>query len=237
MRIKLKGVKNIRNFVGIKRADGTVIDSDKYIRSSNLNGLTDEDMKVLYGDMNVRTVIDLRTSKEIAEKPDRIPEGVEYVSIPLLDDSAFGITHEEGKEEDINIPDMVELYRGLVTNEASVQGFRKVFEIIRSCEDKDGAVLWHCTEGKDRCGLTSAMFLALNGVDYKIIQKEYLMTKRVSRIRSRKYFWLVIIFKRNLKMALALRKAFDVEAAYLRAAFEEIDKIYGSVDKFLDITA
>lgn len=233
MRIKLNGVKNIRNFVGIKRADGSVFTSDKYIRSSNLHTLTDEDMKVLFEDMNVRTVIDLRTPKEIAEKPDRIPEGVEYISIPVLSDSTFGITHEEGQEDQVTIPNMPELYRGLVTDEISVQGFRRVFEVLRACENKEGAVLWHCTEGKDRCGLTSAMFLALNGVAWKTILKEYLMTKRVSRLRSRKYFWLVLITKRNWKMALAVRKVFDVDASYLKAAFNEINKRYGSVRGFL----
>lgn len=56
--------------------------------------------------------------------------------------------------------------RDIVTDDYSVSQLKKVFEVIADT-DREKAVLWHCTEGKDRCGITSALFLSLMNVDTK----------------------------------------------------------------------
>lgn len=43
-----------------------------------------------------------------------------------------------------------------------------------------GSVLWHCTEGKDRCGLLSAVLLLTLGVKRSTIMEDYLLTNRVN---------------------------------------------------------
>ena len=40
---------------------------------------------------NIKCVIDLRTSVEVAEFPDPLPDGVVYLQIPLLKDAAVGL--------------------------------------------------------------------------------------------------------------------------------------------------
>ena len=58
----------------------------------------------------------------------------------------------------------------MVTDEYSVSQITKVFQTI--LDNKNGSTLWHCTEGKDRCGIISALFLSILDVDYSIIMED-----------------------------------------------------------------
>ena len=51
---------------------------------------------------------------------------------------------------------------------------------ILSHDFQSGAVLWHCTEGKDRCGITSALVLEALGVDRTLIMADYLKTNEIN---------------------------------------------------------
>lgn len=55
---------------------------------------------------------------------------------------------------------------------------------------ENGSVLWHCTEGKDRCGLLSAIILFLLDVSEEDVMEDYLKTnkaaiRRVEKIRKK----------------------------------------------------
>ncbi len=56
---------------------------------------------------------------------------------------------------------MTQLYRRIVTDDFSISQLSRALKKIISCDD--GAVLWHCTEGKDRCGIVSALVLSPAG--------------------------------------------------------------------------
>ena len=64
---------------------------------------------------------------------------------------------------------------------------------------KNGAVLWHCTEGKDRCGLLSATILFLLDVSEDDVMEDYLKTNKAAITRVEK-----------LKKKLASEGLFDV---------------------------
>ena len=88
-----------------------------------------------------------------------------------------------------------------------------------------GAVLWHCTEGKDRCGLTTALILEVLGVDRKTIMEDYLKTNIVNlpkaiRIRDR------LIRTQGKEMAEAAYQAYIADERYLRAAWETMGEDY-----------
>ena len=236
-RLHFKTIENIRDFTGIRRRDASVINESACIRSSHLADLSDEEMELLYKEMNVRTVIDLRTTMEIREKPDRIPEGVAYYHVPLIDESMMGITHEEETdmtEKIREIPEMEQMYRELMKSDFTENGLREVFRIIRE-RTAVGTVLWHCTEGKDRCGIVSALYLTSAGVDFKAVLKDYMMTKRTAGPKACKYFWMILLFRHDRKLARAVSLAYDVKPKYLKAAFEEIENKYGSVENFLKL--
>ena len=119
MDIKLQGVKNIRDF--------TEYGFQGYIRSAHLHDMTESDAESLLKDYKLRMVIDLRTGVEKNEQPDHVMEGVEYLHIPLFNESRVGISHEKCTQQDMDMmmPDMPDLYRKIVTDEFSVAQIKK----------------------------------------------------------------------------------------------------------------
>lgn len=235
--IRLKGAKNIRDFGGIVNKDGKKIRPHLFIRSSSLNRLTEKDIAVLTNEYRLKRVIDLRTDYETAEKPDVQIEGVENLHIPVLNNKLFGISHEQENKKvklsDMPLPDMRELYRTIVSNPYTLSQLKAVFEEILKT-DGSSAVLWHCSEGKDRCGITSALLLCLLDVDMKTVFEDYIFTNRVAVRRSKKYYRLVRIFKRDKELAEKVGSIFIADEEYLKAAFDEIEKRWGSVDGFFE---
>lgn len=219
----LKGSKNARDLGCVPS-----IRMGQVIRSGNLSKLTSEDMNFL-ADYGLKKVIDLRTDKELEEKPDMKLAGVEYVHIPLLDEATAGITHEEGSDVYDRIPDIFDIYRGFVTDFTAGQLRKAVTEIAET----DGCVLLHCTEGKDRAGILSALLLYIAGADKEDILKDYLYTNKVGKKRSRKYYWFVRIFRKSKRAADKVRLVYLADRRYLEALIDEIEKKYGSTESFI----
>ena len=69
-------------------------------------------------------------------------------------------------------PEMSDIYKMMIKEEfCRKQISQAVREIMNK---KNGAVLWHCTEGKDRCGLLSATILFLLDVSEDDVMEDYL---------------------------------------------------------------
>ncbi|MGN0521867.1 MAG: tyrosine-protein phosphatase [Eubacterium sp.] len=233
--IKLKGAKNIRDFGGIVNVEGRRIKPCCFLRGNALNDLSGKDAKKLVDEYRLSTVIDLRTDVEIKEKPDREISGVNYIHIPIINESTIGISHEEEidkKEVLNNLPDLCSLYRDIVSDEYCVEQLKKVFEVI-TANDGSSSILWHCTEGKDRCGTTSALFLSLLDVDTEAIYKDYLMTNSASSKNAKKYYYLVLLMTKSREKAEEIKKIFSAEREYLDSAFSAINDMYSGVDSFL----
>lgn len=225
-------IRNFRDLSQYKNKQGKSLPKGKFLRSAALVDLTEKDIKRLEK-YRPLTVIDLRTPTEKKEKPDYRFD--RYEEISLIDDSAAGITHDKKSRMEMlsKLPDMRDLYAGFIRNEISVEGLRRVFEIIND-PDWEGAILWHCTEGKDRCGIVTALFLKMMDYDDKTILRDYLKSAKSSRWRGLKYYWLIRIFVKNKAAAQVVKDAYSVKKEYLESAYREIDKRYGSMDAFLE---
>ena len=206
---------NLRDLGGID----DVIPQGLFLRSGKLSILTPTECAELCKRYNIQCIIDLRTPVESAEFPDPLPEGVEYLQIPLLKDAAVGITHETGSDpmtiirnlrkhpEKLMemIPDFYALYTDIVTDEYSRSQLDKVVETLRKNADKGITTLFHCTAGKDRTGIASMALLKSYGVGNEDIVRDYMRTNRNA-------FWPTI--KKCLGVALLTRKWTLVKAAY-----------------------
>ncbi len=134
----------------------------------------------------ISAVIDLRTTEERSQAPDRT-YGADYYPMPVFDGSIPGVSHEKTAEIP-DVPDMAVLYAQMMSSCADA--FRQILLRIMEHDFASGAILWHCTEGKDRCGMTTALLLELLGVERSIIMEDYLKTNLTSipkavRIRER----------------------------------------------------
>lgn len=229
--IKLKGAKNVRDLGGIP-VEGGIIKQGKILRGDSLDKLTNSDVLKLINEYNLKTVIDLRTTQEKRERPDIYCDKLEYIDIPIFDRRVPGITREKHFS---NIgskgSNMVALYSEIVTGEY----LEKIGEVIRTIMTiDDGAVLFHCSAGKDRTGVISALILAILGADGKDIYEDYLHTNRVNKGKATKYYWMINILKGDKEEAESMRDFLLAKKEYIEATFETIDEKWKDFDDFVE---
>lgn len=231
----LPGVSNFRNVGGITNSGGKTLKAGLLYRSANLTGLKSRNYS-LFNALNIKKVIDLRTDGEIAKAPDRIPPGVAYVHLPAFIDNGdeFNrgrklvlkgqITQEAAEQR------MLDFYKNYVTEKPGV-----VREIVHQVLDAEAPVLYHCTAGKDRTGIITALVLKVLKFDDPVIFNDYLYSNDLrkelvyKRLRLAKKAHPVFP-----KMDVAvLEKLSWIETGYLEATFNEINLKYGSMDNYI----
>lgn len=231
-RISFEGIENCRELGGLPGAGGKHIRKGLMLRSANLFGATAGDMERLTGTYRLDTVIDLRTDTERQRKPDPIPAGLRCFCLPIFDEATGGITREDEDLSQFVLPNMAELYRTMMTEESCREAFGRVLTLIFSHDFEKGSILWHCTAGKDRCGLTSALVLAALGVPEEVIREDYLLTNEVSEREAEMLYRYVLSTGKTEAEAEAARQVFLAKEEYLYAVLDAIKENYGDRDVF-----
>lgn len=239
-RISLQKLKNTRDLGGFQTTDNKRIIPHMLIRSGSLYKASEKDIETLCKEYHLRTVIDLRIDAEINEKPDPIPDGVNYIRVPLLDKAYLGITRDEyslqswfnlfkdasRRPEDV----FYEMYEMLVFGDRTKTMIPEIFSVLLN--ENSEAVLWHCSAGKDRVGVVSMLILLALGVDRETIVKDFLATNRFSagEIIKTRVFAPLVIKDRRLRKCLAI--LMGVKREYMDKLFFRIDREFGSAEDF-----
>ena len=208
-------IQNKRDLGGISTMDGKRIRPDCLIRSAHLFQAEAADLE------NISAIIDLRTPGERNQEPDQTWQR-EYLPMPVFNDVEAGISHEQGLP-DSGIPDMAFLYGQLISK--CTDSLRSIVLKIMQHDYSTGAVLWHCTEGKDRCGITTALILETLGVDRAAIMEDYLKTNRINlpkavAIRER------LAVTHGKEYADSVYQAYIADERYLKAAWDAMGEHY-----------
>ena len=169
-KIALEGLHNTRD-LGALPADTGHVRARRLLRSGMLAPATPADLAVLRDTYDVRLVIDLRTDEEAAHWPDPmelLPEA-RLVRLPVFRApagdarEAIRTLGEKLASGELAIADLfADLYPRFVLGEEGVAAYRGLFRELLSLEA--GAALWHCSAGKDRCGLASVLVETALGV-------------------------------------------------------------------------
>ena len=234
--IKLKHVKNYRDLGGIKTVDGREIKPHMLIRGTTLFAPGPLSVSILKEKYNLKTLIDLRTQKERLEKPDVEMEGVEVFHMPLIDESTVGISHEKkvrSMKTLVMMPPMADLYVQMVTK-GSLENLVNILKFILTLAQEKFAVAFHCTAGKDRTGVVAALLLSFLGVDRATVIHDYLLTNKNVRFKANLAYIGLLLSKGNHKLAHKIKHYFMAEPDYIKAALNQLEKDFGSLDNFFD---
>lgn len=241
--IELEGLPNTRDLGGIRGADGRVIEPGRLIRSGELSDATERDLEVLVDEFALRTVVDLRTEQERREKPDPQDalDGVRFVDAPVLSMSTLGITREGGlkgalkmlqavQEDPVRV--MEDIYPSMILDEDSQRGFAKFFQAVLNADEE--SVLWHCTIGKDRAGLATALLLQALGVSREAIMADYLATNRYVQSHTSGLLDVLETYHVADKLEKSLHVLNSADPRFLLSALDAAERAYGSLDAYLE---
>ena len=170
VRLPLEGTLNTRDLGGYPTKDNKVTKFHVFIRSDRLTDITDKDSKFLknYG---ITDIIDLRGNTAIQftfVSDDNINKKYfkfHYIPLSTLEYEQYA-NAEKNKE---NFNHGVG-YTYVLENKSRI---KEVFDILA---ESDGGVLFHCTAGKDRTGIISALILGLCNAYIKDIIANYEVT-------------------------------------------------------------
>jgi protein-tyrosine phosphatase len=214
--VELAGARNFRDVGGYSTVDGRMVRTGVVYRSNKLSALTDGDLQTLVG-LGVTLDVDLRNVVERYEEPDRVPAGARYqvadvvslahglrfhgnATVTLAKALAAGLlSGSDNLGQSIGYPFMVDF----------VGADHAFGDLLRAVAGNgSGAVVFHCTAGKDRTGWGTAVLLSLLGVPRGTVEADFLLSNE------------------------KLGDPGAVELSWLRAAFNEVDHLYGSVEAY-----
>lgn len=223
--------RNFRDLSYLVNEEGLRLRPGLFFRSAALIKLNAKEAAFIE-DKGIAIVLDLRTPMEKDKKPDTVLDGIEYRHIPVLKKTTFGVTHEKGLKSYGEPPIMPVLYAKIVTEESSIEGLRDALHAIYSTKPGQ-PILWHCTAGKDRAGIVTALFLSSLGYKKEDIIADYQLSHAISEKKGRKYRRLIRYLLFRFKTANAVYKAMLALPEYLEAAFDAIDDKFGSMQTYL----
>ncbi|SMQ73652.1 family 1 glycosylhydrolase [Agreia sp. VKM Ac-1783] len=165
--IDIAGVHNARGIGGLETMDGRRVHDGLFFRTAGLHGITLDGRRSLTL-LGVDTILDLRGTTEVTQAPDEI-EGARLIHLPLHEPSDpeaglfVGAAADDSGESGLG-----SIYRQIVQTRGD-----EIVQALRAITAAQGAVLAHCTAGKDRTGVFVAILLAALGVRDADIVRTY----------------------------------------------------------------
>ena len=187
--IGLTTVHNARQLGGYQIGNQRIKDN-LLLRTAKISELSKEDSILLCDQYKVQCIYDFRGKEESLSAPDVIPGKARYVSLALSfseGESQFDTKFENEAQmigmllkyaDHPSIQAMcTSMYDLIFFEESSQKVYRQFFADLLTVEPENGAVLWHCTQGKDRAGSASAMLLAALGANRELIMADFILSK------------------------------------------------------------
>ncbi len=214
--MRLVSIVNFRR-VGAESAGGAL---RNLYRSDHLGALDASDARQIAA-LGITRVLDFRGVQERAEALCQLPR-VTVHSLPIEPTivqklgALLAAGHRlTGAEVTAHMQDT---YRGFVRH--NTQRFAEFFGHLLA---SDEPTVFHCTAGKDRTGFAAALLLKAVGAGDDEVMHDYLLTNERLQLPA------------ESRMGLpreAMEVLWRVHPDFLRAAFDEIDARYGSLEAY-----
>ncbi len=191
-RLRLQNLHNARDLGGYATADGGVTKFGVFLRSEAPCELEQADIEALreYG---VTSSLDLRSSGEVAMRPSSLNGPMAYYHKSLFNEAVAFAPEEENRDSGNpggprgsdgpggpppgspgkpETHDWGVMYRGMAEQ---ARGW--AVEVLQLAAECRGALLYHCTTGKDRTGLLSCYLLSIAGAAEPDIVTDYCVSQ------------------------------------------------------------
>jgi len=233
--IPLEGAANFRDIGGYPTADGHHVRWGLVYRSNHLVDLTAADYSYL-NTLGIKLVCDLRTDGERRKSPtvwqgSRPPE---IMTASILKETDVVITPARLKE--LASPrgggELSTTYSRMVTESPEQYG-----RVLRRLAHGDLPSVTHCTAGKDRTGVFSAILLTILNVPQKYVIEDYMLTGEYmltqASMKKAAADWQKLSGSTDPPDPAVLRGVYTMHPEAITGTFDTIDRAYGSFDAFV----
>ncbi len=226
-RLPLEGAPNFRDLGGYTTADGKRVRWGQVFRSGQLSQLTAKDYADLAG-LGIRAVCDFRRDEERQAAPTRWrgenPPEVIPLPIAAQRDGPGVSARVAAGADGAEIASMMRATYQRLPFVAARQ-YRAALQRMMS---GSGPTVFHCSAGKDRAGVFSALLLRSLGVPRETVLQDYLLTNEYLATPER----LAATAKDLKARPDAVRALTIADRSYLEAAFAAIEQKHGSFDAY-----
>lgn len=223
---------NFRDIGGYPTKNGKQVRWAQIYRSGSLADLDEADF-VYFKALDIRQIFDLRSSHESETYPDNLPpnEDLQHFLRPL---SSSGTRIERIKALRQYRHRIDKLLLLLYQESFIDENAPHIGDILtRIAESNNRPTLFHCSAGKDRTGVTTALLLTILGVpeetiiaDYSLSNHAYNQITTVMEPELRQARWVGVSMNKMKPVLLA-------DPANLRATLDYIRSNYGSIEAYL----
>lgn len=217
--LPMEGGFNFRDLGGYKTKDNQIVKWGKIFRSDDLANLTATDLTYL-SSIPLHDVLDFRSPDEIKAGPDKRPQSLQnYIQLSITPGNLTDLTTLNASQID---EVMKNINREIISDPASIKQYREMFALLQN-PSENTPLLYHCTAGKDRTGMATALILFALGVDQQVVFEDYLLSNQYIKEKFADY----------IKEKPELESLFSVKREFLQAGLDKIVEENGSIENFL----
>jgi protein-tyrosine phosphatase len=221
-RIALEGAVNFRDLGGYEAGDGRRTRWRTLFRADGLGDLTADDLEVLRA-LGIRTVVDLRSGDELERgRFDVDAHPVSFHHFPIIEKLP-------DPEEFDRRPDLLgSQYQGMLGDAGE-----QILAVLETLAEPDALpAVFHCTAGKDRTGVLSAIVLSLLGVDEPTVVADYALSgEAMVRLRAK----LIVKYPDSRTVIENINEVFSADPAQMEALLDHLRERYGSIESYIEV--
>jgi protein tyrosine/serine phosphatase len=216
-------VFNFRDLGGYVGLDGCAVRWRTLFRADGLHRLDGDDLAT-FAELGIRTVVDLRTTAELAERGRFEPGDAAYHHLPIIET----IWDRESFQPD---DDPAEFLADRYLEMLDVGDHAITGALSLVADPANLPLVFHCAAGKDRTGVVAAIVLHLLGVPDRVIAHDYSLSGAgMEKMRA----WIEASFPE------AHERMADQPAAFMAAPAEAMARFlaaaarrFGSLDAYV----
>ncbi|KAJ6127015.1 hypothetical protein N7523_002627 [Penicillium sp. IBT 18751x] len=224
--VNVPGVSNIRDLSHENNLRPGYI-----YRSGNMADILDAGKTLLVDELKITTIFDLRNQGERERAPSPEIEGIKTIWMPYGARPA-SLNLKDFAGEDQGDTGFVKMYTGIL--EAASPAFTEIFKHIR--DKPNDPFIFHCSAGKDRTGVLSALILLLIDRPHEEIIREYMLTRAaLENVRENLTQALALHFGTDhlSPEAIGMLELSGVRAHAMAAFLKTFESSYGGVEGYL----